>query len=378
MRSSHLLSDELFEQAMDEIQAGNNFLTFNSHQYLLDKGDMYFFKTEAEARQFISDNISDADSFQFTKANSVMDLYDQFEMEQALRQIPTLQSHLKNTTMEENNYEYLVKQIKFTGFGEEPLQDLRRKMEEGKPHFIVYQEGLYNKDSAITRLDFKKSEDKDMYFFNSYSMSLKIAGQESPVEQKFYINNKQDNITLKEAYNMLSGRAVEKEITPKEGEKYKAWLQLDFKETDTNGQYKTKQFHPNYGFDLEKVLDRHPFKELGSPEEKKALMESLQRGNRQIVTLEAEGKSINPKDAAKVTQYKEEQDAIQRIALEREHASEEHIRRHLIFARSVTLFQVAIAISAISVLTRRRRFWLVSLVFGAVGAAFAIQGFILR
>ena len=78
MRSSHLLSDELFEQAMDEIQAGNNFLTFNSHQYLLDKGDMYFFKTEAEARQFISDNISDADSFQFTKANSVMDLYDQF------------------------------------------------------------------------------------------------------------------------------------------------------------------------------------------------------------------------------------------------------------------------------------------------------------
>jgi hypothetical protein len=46
----------------------------------------------------------------------------------------------------------------------------------------------------------------------------------------------------------------------------------------------------------------------------------------------------------------------------------------VIFARGVTLFQIAIAIGAIAALTSRRRFWLVSLVFGAVGIVFLVQG----
>ena len=36
------------------------------------------------------------------------------------------------------------------------------------------------------------------------------------------------------------------------------------------------------------------------------------------------------------------------------------------------MFQIAIAIAAISVLTRRRPFWIVSLLFGAVGCAFLL------
>ena len=91
--------------------------------------------------------------------------------------------------------------------------------------------------------------------------------------------------------------------------------------------------------------------------------------------LKANDKAINPKDDLKVGEYKKEQDEIQTAALEKERASEEHLRHHLIFARAVTMFQVAIAIAAISVLTRRRRFWMVSLVFGAVGIAFGVQGF---
>jgi hypothetical protein len=38
-----------------------------------------------------------------------------------------------------------------------------------------------------------------------------------------------------------------------------------------------------------------------------------------------------------------------------------------VFARGVTMFQIAIAIAAISALTKKRSFWVVSLVFGAVG-----------
>jgi Domain of unknown function (DUF4337) len=40
----------------------------------------------------------------------------------------------------------------------------------------------------------------------------------------------------------------------------------------------------------------------------------------------------------------------------------------------VTMFQIAIAVAAISALTKKRRFWIVSLVFGAVGCVFLILG----
>ena len=42
-----------------------------------------------------------------------------------------------------------------------------------------------------------------------------------------------------------------------------------------------------------------------------------------------------------------------------------NFHQHEVFARSVTMFQIAIAIAAISALTKKRRFWFVSLVFGA-------------
>ena len=43
-------------------------------------------------------------------------------------------------------------------------------------------------------------------------------------------------------------------------------------------------------------------------------------------------------------------------------------------ARAVTVFQVTIAIGAIAVLTKRRRFWLFSLLTGTIGTGFFIQG----
>jgi len=43
-----------------------------------------------------------------------------------------------------------------------------------------------------------------------------------------------------------------------------------------------------------------------------------------------------------------------------------------VFARGVTMFQIAIAIAAISALTRKRSFWVVSLVFGVFGCAFLV------
>jgi aminopeptidase N len=52
------------------------------------------------------------------------------------------------------------------------------------------------------------------------------------------------------------------------------------------------------------------------------------------------------------------------------------LRVHHEFAKSVTIFQVAIALAAIAALTRRQPMWWISLVIGAVGIAFFVSGFV--
>lgn len=95
-----------------------------------------------------------------------------------------------------------------------------------------------------------------------------------------------------------------------------------------------------------------------------------------IDTLVAIGKTADEKDVEKVAEYKKEQEEIKKEAEEKEHHSKAYLHSHTIFARGLTMFQVAIAIGAISALTEKRRFWFVSLVFGLVGLFFFIQGFV--
>lgn len=186
--------------------------------------------------------------------------------------------------MNEKNFAYLREQVKYTGFGESLESQLREKMLEGRASFELFHNVSFGKDHLSSVLEFRKSSQQDMYFFNRYLAALKPERAADTTEQTFYIN-KGRNITLKEAYNLLCGRAVNKDLTNKDGELYNAWLQLDFKQTDERQNYLVKQFHRNYGFDLEQALGRHPIKELNDAQEKSRLLESLHKGNRQAVTF---------------------------------------------------------------------------------------------
>ncbi|TDE18077.1 hypothetical protein [Dyadobacter psychrotolerans] len=191
--------------------------------------------------------------------------------------------------MNEKNFEYLKDQVKFTGFGQDLEADLKANLAKAQTEFRLQHNVQYGKDEMSSSLHFKKSSQSDMYFFNSYTASLKKDNQAQPLQQTFYINKEGGNITQKEAFNMLDGRAVNKDLVSKEGKLYNAWVQLDFKETAQNGNYKFKQFSDNYGFDLEKSLAKLPIKELSEQTDKTRLLESLQKGNRQAVTLSHNG-----------------------------------------------------------------------------------------
>jgi lipopolysaccharide export LptBFGC system permease protein LptF len=67
---------------------------------------------------------------------------------------------------------------------------------------------------------------------------------------------------------------------------------------------------------------------------------------------------------------------ISKDAEEKEGISRSHFLVHSTFAKAVTFFQIAIAVSAISVLIRRRRFWFLSLGFAAFGLFFFVEGFL--
>ena len=94
--------------------------------------------------------------------------------------------------------------------------------------------------------------------------------------------------------------------------------------------------------------------------------------------LQGLDKVPSEKDREKLSEYKKEQEEIKKKAEEMEEASHKHLHTHVVFAAAVTLFQVAIAIGAISVLTHKRTFWYVSLVFGGIGFFFIIKAVLLH
>lgn len=190
--------------------------------------------------------------------------------------------------MNEKNFEYLRDQVKYSGFGDALESQLRENIKKQPAEFALQHQATFGKDEVSSELHFKRSATTDMYFFNSYDASLKRDQQAEKMNQSFYVG-KDNNITLKEGYNLMSGRAVNKDLTNKEGKIYNAWLQMDFKQTDNAGNFKLKQFHSNYGFDLEKELAKHPIKELQNSQDRSRMIDSLQKGNRQAVTFVENG-----------------------------------------------------------------------------------------
>ncbi|MBX2968229.1 MAG: hypothetical protein KF803_02575 [Cyclobacteriaceae bacterium] len=195
--------------------------------------------------------------------------------------------------MNVKNLEFLKEGLKYLGFGDKLNADLENKIKEQPAEFKLHLTGEFNKDNIKDKvdytLDFKKSDQTDMYFLNRYQATLKHDDPAQEKTQTFYIN-KNSGITAKEAYNLLSGRAVNKDLTTKEGQPYNAWLQLEFKEEkDKNDNYKVKQYHAGYGYDLEMVLAKYPIKEQLNPDEKTKVMKSLEKGNLTQVTFAREG-----------------------------------------------------------------------------------------
>ncbi len=191
--------------------------------------------------------------------------------------------------MNNENLQYLTDNIKYMGFGESHKADLEKNMKEGKAEFHLVLRAEINKKPFEATMNFRKSDSSDMYFFNNYHASLEKSNGEK-AEQTFYLN-KGKGVTGKEAYNLLDGRAVQKDLVTMKGQPYKAWIQLDFENKDSKNNFEVKQFHENYGYDLKAAVEKFAVAEMRDPEKEKTLLLSLQKGNVQSVTIEKDGSS---------------------------------------------------------------------------------------
>src|SRR6266850_5684236 len=81
-------------------------------------------------------------------------------------------------------------------------------------------------------------------------------------------------------------------------------------------------------------------------------------------------------DLDKKSEYAREMPEIQATAKSLEKLSKEHLETHETFEGAATLFHIAIAIVAISVVAKRKEFWFISMLGGAVGIVFFAKALI--
>jgi hypothetical protein len=347
MNEHHVIADEVLENIDIAISKGNNWMAYNNSLYFIDKNDIQFFDNQSSANEFANNNASDYDNYTVMYVSSIADvlrkvpfrespenqrrdpnangLYntdgnaftfayiDYIEKpkiltnkndkdmnsenfydlngtvyeERRIKHQDDILSLFKNNTMNQENLKYLTDNIKYMGFGEKLNEALQNNLKEGKPEFQLSYKAEINKKPFEATLHFRKSENSDMYFFNSYQANLQKSNGDK-VEQTFYLN-KGKGFTMKEAFNLLDGRSVNKELTNKEGQSYNAWVQLDFEKKDKHNNFEMKQFHENYGFDLKEAVGKYAIPGIKDPKQEDALMQSLQKGNLQAVNVEKDG-----------------------------------------------------------------------------------------
>ncbi|MFP5439102.1 MAG: hypothetical protein ACLGH8_15080 [Bacteroidia bacterium] len=302
---------EIQDYLVEQSWAGNGFVVFPTESIPVGKDQIECFSTSYEAKEYCYEMSTDVDFYGFMATKSMYRTMSEALKDKSLliidaglvdvsAMVAARQERLEkeqevnnqnNKVMNENNFNYLKDQVKFTGFGDSLEYELKDKMKQQAADFTLSYKNEYGKDKVEATLNFKKSDEGDFYFFNTYDVKLQKEKNEVAMQQSFYVNNK-GTITMKEAYNLMEGRAVNKDLKTREGEEYNVWIKLDFKDTDNRGNFKQVQYGKNYGFDLEAQLGKHPIKELTNEEYKKDLIDSLKKGNIQSATFIKDGQEV--------------------------------------------------------------------------------------
>ncbi|PXY40556.1 hypothetical protein DMB65_11630 [Flavobacterium cheongpyeongense] len=181
----------------------------------------------------------------------------------------------KDVKEEQKNNQALCDQVQRIGFRDLSNQ-IDQQIKQGHQQFTIPVSYYINEKE---RLDHELSFVKDQsgqYQFEGYTASLNNELKPEENRSQYFKLQEGNSVDTTQAYNLLSGRAVQKE---------KSWMQLDLNDKDASGNHRIKEFYSGYGYDLEKAVQQLPLKELNNKTQADKLKDDLKQGNRLPVTL---------------------------------------------------------------------------------------------
>jgi hypothetical protein len=175
----------------------------------------------------------------------------------------------------EQNSQSLHQQVRRAGFTNLAAK-IDEQIKQGQQQFSLPVSYYINdKERLNHQLSFVKDQ-SGTYHFEGYKTNLYNESKPNEQRQQYFNMKNGYEINTTEAYNLLAGRAIKKNGT---------WMQLDFNDKDANGNFRMKEFHSGYGYNLEKVLQQLPLKELLNESEANKLHDALKNGNRVAVSF---------------------------------------------------------------------------------------------
>lgn len=305
MEVPDLISTEVWQKAATAFAQREHYVAYNNTLLFVHEEDIAFFSNQEDASDHALNNTGDFDSWHVVRFDSLDAFKTHIEQivpglvyqpapsiavddESTHSFFPTKELTSKTTIIMDikKSMEQLSKKLLFLGFGEGLKTELERQLKEGSPTFSLNASSEFGNDKMEAVLQFKYAEKngKENYFLNNYVATL-VNGDNNP-SQFFYVNNRGQSITFKEACNLLNDRFVFKTLTSKTGTEYETWIKIDKDNIDLKTGYpKLHQYGDRLGFDLKEAVERLPFKFLKYGPELNNVLKSLEKGNRTQVVL---------------------------------------------------------------------------------------------
>ncbi|HXJ99138.1 MAG TPA: hypothetical protein VNJ50_09840, partial [Gelidibacter sp.] len=200
-------------------------------------------------------------------------------------------SHDKEREQANKQMNYLAKQMMYLGFAlsNDQKTTLEDKIKSNDKSFSM--DFTSDKTNFGNKMDYKinfNRGDKGGVFLNNYETTLTKKNGDV-LTHKFAVNQ-QNNITAKEALNLMEGRAVKTQLANKEnGELSPAFIKLNFNEKTDYGNFKIEVYNENYGVNTAKIVDKSPLK-FEKEEYRENTIKALEKGNIVKAKMEIDSK----------------------------------------------------------------------------------------
>lgn len=124
-----------------------------------------------------------------------------------------------------------------------------------------------------------------------------------PPTQTIWVD-KGKGFSIPQAVKMIQGKYVFRDdlLNSLKGEIYSAWTKLDFDSPKVRDNYPILAYNvPQYGFDIQKELEKYQIKELENPQKYDAVLNKLHNGDSPVVTvLDTNGQELKVSIEAEV------------------------------------------------------------------------------